>query len=59
MNEFRKIPLRDFKGLENCDSHTSRMVLDFSLNIAQGNMDQAFRWEERGRFSIYFNAKCQ
>lgn len=54
--------MRDFKGLENCDPHTSRMVLDFSLNIAQGNMDQAFRnirsiqseavWENLARMCV-------
>lgn len=43
INEIGRIALRDFKGLENCDANTRRMVLDFSLNVAQRNMDQAFR----------------
>lgn len=34
--------LRDFVGLENTDAPTRKMVLDFSLNVAQGNLDQAF-----------------
>jgi intraflagellar transport protein 140 len=34
--------LRDFIGLENTDDATRKMVLDFSLNVAQGNLDQAF-----------------
>lgn len=34
--------LRDFVGLENSDAETRKMVLDFSLNVAQGNLDQAF-----------------
>lgn len=43
INEIGRIALRDFKGLESCDSATRQMVLDFSLNVAQGHMDQAFR----------------
>ena len=43
VNEMGRLPLRDFKGLESCDGHTRQMVLDFSLNVAQGHMDQAFR----------------
>lgn len=39
-----RIALRDFKGLEKCDLSTRKMVLDFSLNVAQGNMDHAFRF---------------
>jgi intraflagellar transport protein 140 len=34
--------LRDFVGLQNTDTATRKMVLDFSLNVAQGNLDQAF-----------------
>lgn len=34
--------LRDFVGLQNTDAATRKMVLDFSLNVAQGNLDQAF-----------------
>ncbi|GAB0089345.1 intraflagellar transport protein 140 homolog [Sergentomyia squamirostris] len=43
INNIGRIALRDFKGLEKCDSSTRKMVLDFSLNVAQGNMDHAFR----------------
>uniref|UniRef100_A0AAG5DP30 Uncharacterized protein n=1 Tax=Anopheles atroparvus TaxID=41427 RepID=A0AAG5DP30_ANOAO len=41
-NEIVRVPLRDFKGLETCDLATRGMVLNFSLNVAQENMDQAF-----------------
>ncbi|XP_058128207.1 intraflagellar transport protein 140 homolog [Anopheles ziemanni] len=41
-NEIVRLPLRDFKGLEACDLATRGMVLNFSLNVAQENMDQAF-----------------
>ncbi|KAL7020245.1 hypothetical protein ACKWTF_011435 [Chironomus riparius] len=34
--------LRNFIGLENIDAATRKMILDFSLNVAQGNLDQAF-----------------
>lgn len=34
--------LRDFIGLQATDAVTRKMVLDFSLNVAQGNLDQAF-----------------
>ncbi|XP_055586637.1 intraflagellar transport protein 140 homolog [Uranotaenia lowii] len=42
LNQIERIPLRDFKGLEDCDVATRNMVLNFSLNVAQENMDQAF-----------------
>ncbi|XP_055617076.1 intraflagellar transport protein 140 homolog [Toxorhynchites rutilus septentrionalis] len=42
LNQIERIPLRDFKGLEDCDLMTRNMVLNFSLNVAQENMDQAF-----------------
>lgn len=38
-----RFALRDFKGMENCDVATRKMVLDFSLLVSEGNMDQAFR----------------
>lgn len=44
INNIGRIALRDFKGLEKCDPSTRKMVLDFSLNVAQGNMDHAFRF---------------
>lgn len=34
--------LRDFRGIENCDEATRRTVLNFSLNVALGKMDDAF-----------------
>lgn len=34
--------LRNFIGLDNIDESVRKMILDFSLNIAQGNLDQAF-----------------
>ncbi|EDS36288.1 che-11 [Culex quinquefasciatus] len=42
LNQVERVPLRDFKGLEDCDLVTRNMVLNFSLNVAQENMDQAF-----------------
>ncbi|XP_053678512.1 intraflagellar transport protein 140 homolog [Anopheles nili] len=41
-NEIARLSLRDFKGLDDCDLATREMVLNFSLNVAQENMDQAF-----------------
>uniref|UniRef100_A0A182K189 Uncharacterized protein n=1 Tax=Anopheles christyi TaxID=43041 RepID=A0A182K189_9DIPT len=41
-NEIARLPLRDFHGLDACDLATREMVLNFSLNVAQENMDQAF-----------------
>ncbi|XP_052866434.1 intraflagellar transport protein 140 homolog [Anopheles cruzii] len=37
-----RLALRDFSGLEDCDRATRAMVLNFSLSVAQENMDQAF-----------------
>lgn len=34
--------LRDFIGLQSTDKTTRKMVLDFSLNVSLGNLDQAF-----------------
>lgn len=34
--------MRDFIGLQNTDEDTRKMVLNFSINVAQGNLDQAF-----------------
>uniref|UniRef100_A0A182QMN5 Uncharacterized protein n=1 Tax=Anopheles farauti TaxID=69004 RepID=A0A182QMN5_9DIPT len=41
-NEIARVSLRDFKGLDGCDLATREMVLNFSLHVAQENMDQAF-----------------
>lgn len=35
--------MRDFHGLEDADENTRRIILDFSLLVAEGNMDAAFR----------------
>lgn len=43
VNQIMRVPMRDFKGMEQCDSSTRKMILDFSLHVALGNMDQAFR----------------
>ncbi|XP_063697892.1 intraflagellar transport protein 140 homolog [Culicoides brevitarsis] len=34
--------LRDFRGIEFCDEATRKTVLNFSLNVALGKMDEAF-----------------
>uniref|UniRef100_A0A336M4N6 CSON011732 protein n=1 Tax=Culicoides sonorensis TaxID=179676 RepID=A0A336M4N6_CULSO len=34
--------LRDFRGIESCDEATRKIVLNFSLNVALGKMDDAF-----------------
>lgn len=43
VTNIEKIALRDFKGIENCDEATRKTIMDFSLNIALGKMDEAFR----------------
>lgn len=55
--------LRDFRGIETCDEPTRCTVLDFSLHVACGNMDQAFRcirsirsesvWENLARMCVH------
>eukprot|EP00049_Salpingoeca_infusionum_P004465 m.79743 g.79743 ORF g.79743 m.79743 type:complete len:1348 (+) comp12578_c0_seq1:46-4089(+) len=35
--------LRDFVGLENADADTRRAMLDFSYQLAAGNLDEAFK----------------
>lgn len=57
------VPLRDFRGIETCDEQTRKTVLDFSLHVAEGNMDQAFRcirtiqsesvWENLARMCVH------
>jgi hypothetical protein len=51
VNNIGHIVLRDFKGLEKCDESTRKMVLNFSLNLAQGMLDQAFRYD-KDKFNI-------
>ncbi|KAI9582059.1 intraflagellar transport protein 140 homolog [Glossina fuscipes] len=36
-------PLRDFVDLKECDVNTKKMVLNFSMHVAEGNMDLAYR----------------
>lgn len=36
-------PLRDFHGLEDCDTATVKAVLSFSYHSTMGNMDEAFK----------------
>uniref|UniRef100_A0A1X7VEQ4 Uncharacterized protein n=1 Tax=Amphimedon queenslandica TaxID=400682 RepID=A0A1X7VEQ4_AMPQE len=38
-----RLPLRDFKGLEDCDPPTVKAVLSFSYHSTMGNMDEAFK----------------
>ena len=35
--------LQDFMDLKNCDDKTRKLVLNFSLHLAEGNMDLAYR----------------
>lgn len=35
--------MRDFQGMETCDEETRSKIIDFSLHIAEGNMDLAYR----------------
>ena len=36
-------PLRDFLGLEECDTATIKAMLSFSYQSTIGNMDEAFK----------------
>lgn len=36
-------PLRDFVGLEDCDKATRDAMLNFSVFLTVGDMDEAFR----------------
>ena len=38
-----RVTLRDFSGMEGVDEATSAALLDFSYNLALGNMDEAFK----------------
>lgn len=37
------VPMRDFTGMEAVDARTRRALLDFSYQMAVGNMDDAYR----------------
>ncbi|EDW77675.1 uncharacterized protein Dwil_GK24432 [Drosophila willistoni] len=43
INTVEEHPLKDFTDLQQCDSGTRRQVLNFSLHVAEGNMDLAYR----------------
>lgn len=43
INSIKEKPLQDFTDLKNCDEKTRQMVLNFSLHLAEGNMDLAYR----------------
>ncbi|KAL1124430.1 hypothetical protein AAG570_001058 [Ranatra chinensis] len=38
-----KLLMRDFEGLDDCDSVTKNAVINFSLNLSIGDLDQAFK----------------
>lgn len=43
INLVREKSLRDFVDLKDCDPSTRKMVLNFSMHVAEGNMDLAYR----------------
>ncbi|XP_037936551.1 intraflagellar transport protein 140 homolog [Teleopsis dalmanni] len=43
INLVKSKPLQDFIDLKNCDANTRKLVLNFSLHVAEGNMDLAYR----------------
>lgn len=43
VNAVQEQPLKDFADLQQCDASTRRQVLNFSLHVAEGQMDLAFR----------------
>ncbi|XP_030565569.1 intraflagellar transport protein 140 homolog isoform X1 [Drosophila novamexicana] len=43
VNAVQEQPLKDFVDLQQCDASTRRQVLNFSLHVAEGHMDLAFR----------------
>ncbi|KAH8409514.1 hypothetical protein KR222_007700 [Zaprionus bogoriensis] len=43
VNAVQEQPLKDFVDLQQCDVLTRRQVLNFSLHVAEGQMDLAFR----------------
>ncbi|EDW03430.1 intraflagellar transport protein 140 homolog [Drosophila grimshawi] len=43
VNTVKEQPLKDFTDLQQCDANTRRQVLNFSLHVAEGQMDLAFR----------------
>lgn len=43
ISKVEHVALRDFKEIEDCDDAMKKNVLNFSLNVALGKMDEAFR----------------
>ncbi|KAH8393888.1 hypothetical protein KR215_005842 [Drosophila sulfurigaster] len=43
VNAVQEQPLQDFADLQQCDAVIRRQVLNFSLHVAEGQMDLAFR----------------
>ncbi|BFF95614.1 intraflagellar transport protein 140 homolog [Drosophila madeirensis] len=43
INVVEEQPLQDFADLRQCDAATRKLVLNFSLHVAEGNMDLAYR----------------
>ncbi|XP_030384608.1 intraflagellar transport protein 140 homolog [Scaptodrosophila lebanonensis] len=43
INSVENKPLQDFADLQQCDAETRKQVLNFSLHVAEGNMDLAYR----------------
>jgi len=43
INAMEEQPLQDFVDLQQCDPVTRKQVLNFSLYVAEGNMDLAYR----------------
>ncbi|KAH8412279.1 hypothetical protein KR009_000984 [Drosophila setifemur] len=43
INAVEEQPLQDFADLQQCDAVTRKQVLNFSLYVAEGNMDLAYR----------------
>ncbi|XP_016956746.1 intraflagellar transport protein 140 homolog [Drosophila biarmipes] len=43
INAMEEQPLQDFADLQQCDPVTRKQVLNFSLYVAEGNMDMAYR----------------
>ena len=38
-----RVTLRDYVGLEDCDSQVIHAMVEFSSNVLVGNMDEAFK----------------
>lgn len=38
-----RIVMKDFEGLEDCDSTTKNAVINFSFSLSIGDVDEAFK----------------